>query len=400
MNLPHIQRNPTISMPDLERVIAPIESATGMPNAAYTEQKYFELERDAILADTWVAVAFADSLQNNQVRPLEFMGIPLFMARDRDGTVRVFHNVCSHRGMRLVDEERRTNGRVVCPYHSWTYTLNGSLRATPHIGGVGVHSVPGFSCEGRGLKPVRSHTWMGVVFINLSGEAPDFAESAAPAIARARSLMGDSGESSLRLVGPEDQLEIQVNCNWKLAVENYLEAYHLPFIHPGLNSYSPLEAHICEIHGDNFAGQLTRTFDPGLDAEDPLPLFPDWDPERLAHGDYPALFPNLLLGFQANHVFAMIIHPLTPITCREELAIFYAGDRAQDDRFTQVRRRNLTTWTAVFNEDIEPCERMQAGRQSPAYSGGVFSPELDKCSHHFHQWMARRYREVLDHGAV
>ena len=145
-------------------------------------------------------------------------------------------------------------------------------------------------------------------------------------------------------------LEMTLRCNWKLAVENYLEAYHLPFIHPGLNSYSPLTAHRNEIISEFAAGQITSTFDPGLDKAHPLPLFPGWDPERMATGEYPVLYPNLLLGFQANHLFAMIIHPLTPTTCREELMIFYVGYEAMSERFVDTRQANLDAWSVVFNE--------------------------------------------------
>lgn len=384
-----------INPEQLAAVMKPIAEASGMPNPAYTSEEAFRFERDHLFAAHWAAIAFADSLESGEARPVDFMGIPLLLTRDRGGAVRVFHNVCSHRGLQLVNTARKTNGLLVCPYHSWTYALSGELRATPHIGGVGVHSVAGFRCEGRGLKEVRSHTWLGVVLINLDGEAAPFEQAASTVIERYRKLMGDSGESMLRPALTHAGATLEVNCNWKLALENYLEAYHLPFVHPGLNSYSPLEKHRNEIISANSAGQITGTFDPGLDRDDPLPLFPDWDGQRLATGEYPVLFPNLMLGFQANHVFAMIVHPVSAGVCREELQIFYAGDEANEDRYLQQRKSNLDAWTVVFNEDIEPCERMQAGRNSPGYQGGAFSPFHDNCSHHFHQWVAHRYLDAL-----
>jgi len=395
MNLPLGVSKKSISAADLEAVFNPIETATGMPNLAYTDNYYFEFEREFIFNRNWVAIGFVDQLQPGMVKPMDFMGLPILIIKSSTGEVRVFHNVCSHRGMKLVDQERITNGLIVCPYHSWTYSIEGELKATPHIGGMGIHTVKGFSCGGRGLKEIRSYIWLGILFVNLDGTAEEFEADARMPIERAKSLMGESGEALMRMPANKSSIELEVNCNWKLAVENYLEAYHLPFIHPGLNSYSPLSDHVCEIFTDKYSGQITSTFDPKLDSKNPLPIFPDWDESRLKNGDYPVIYPNLLLGFQANHIFAMIIHPITSSKCREELAIFYVGDGATDEKYETVRQANLDGWTTVFNEDIGPCERMQIGRESPGYNGGSFSPELDKCSHHFHQWIAKNYQENI-----
>ncbi len=392
MNRPISVSTLGISESEIQSVLKPIEQATGMPNAAYTDQAAFEFERDHILARHWTAIGFADHLAANTVKPMDFMGIPILITRDKQDSIRVFHNVCSHRGMKLVDKEKTTNGLVVCPYHSWTYSVSGALKATPNIGGVGVNTVDNFECANNGLKTIRSHIWMGILFINLDGEAPDFENSAIELIARYQKLMGADAEQQLQKGGDDSDLSITLKCNWKLAVENYLEAYHLPFIHPSLNTYSPLSQHTPEIFSDKAAGQVTSTFDPTLGGDKPLPVLPNWDNDRISTGEYPALYPNLLLGFQANHMFAMIIIPESPETCREELSIFYVGDAAISEEFDVQRAENMTAWIGVFNEDVEPCERMQIGRNSPGFSGGAFSPILDRCSHHFHQWIARQYQ--------
>ena len=384
-----------VSLDDLAAVNQPIESARGMPNSAYTEQAFFEFERDQILSKNWTAIAFVNQLDNSMIRPIDFMGLPILLTKTKQGEVKVFHNVCSHRGMKLVDEQKTTNGLIVCPYHSWTYSIEGDLKATPHIGGVGIHQTAGFSCEGRGLKEIRSHIWLGILFINLDGNADEFEKDADIAITRAKSLMGEEGEALLRVPQSNGELSIEVNCNWKLAIENYLEAYHLPFIHPALNAYSPLSEHYCDIHGEKTTGQITTTFDPKLDSDNPLPLFPQWDKSRLSNGDYPVVYPNLLLGFQANHVFAMIIHPISPDKCREELTIFYVAEAADASVYEDARKANLKDWSIVFGEDVGPCERMQIGRNSPGYHGGGFSPVLDKCSHHFHKWISTQYESAL-----
>ena len=371
-----------------------------MPNAAYTDREFHRFERDHLFAKTWTALAFCDDHRSEGVvTPVDFMGLPLLIVGDKDGNPAVFHNVCSHRGMRLVKEAKKTNGLLVCPYHAWTYDLNGALKATPHIGGVDANQVEGFRRENHGLKPVRSHRWMGILFINLSGDAPDFDTHAAPLIDRYRQYIGADGGRDLGPAQPDDGLSLEANCNWKLAVENYCEAYHLPWVHPSLNSYSPLDRHYCMFISDDCAGQGTNTFNPVLDGGTSLPLFPNWPEDKREVAEYPTFYPNLLLGFQVNHFYALIIHPLGADRIREELRIFYVGEGATAEQYRPGRESNLEAWRRVFNEDIDAVEGLQLGRCSPGFGGGVFSPVMDAPTHHFHQWVARKYRAAYEAAA-
>jgi len=150
---------------DIDPVLQPIAEARGMPNSVYLDSELFEFERDEILGNTWAAIGYTSELQDTAyVKPLDFMGLSLLIMRNKRGDLNVFHNVCSHRGMVLVEEAGSVAGSIRCPYHSWTYNLDGELRGTPHIGGVGVHTTEGFSCENHGLKAVRSSEWMGIIF--------------------------------------------------------------------------------------------------------------------------------------------------------------------------------------------------------------------------------------------
>ena len=393
-----------ITAAQLAEVDRPIGEARGMPNAAYTDARFFAFERDHLFATTWTALAFCDDhAREGAVAPVDFMGVPLVIARraKKDGgELAVFHNVCSHRGMRLVGEPAQTNGLLVCPYHAWSYDLGGKLVATPHIGGVGENRAEGFCREKHGLKQVRSHCWMGILFINLSGDAPEFNEHAAPLISRYREFLGEDGAQLLAAPAKDAGLTLEAECNWKLAVENYCEAYHLPWVHPSLNSYSPLARHYCMLIHDDFAGQGTDTFAPTFDGADALPLFPEWPREKRAVAEYPTFYPNLLLGYQVNHFYAMIIHPLAPARVREEVKLFYIGGGAADARHARARRENLAAWRKIFFEDVGAVEGMQQGRQSPGFRGGVFSPKLDAPTHHFHRWVARKYRAAYAHNGT
>ena len=125
----------------LARVDLPIAKATGLPNQHYVNDDSFPMDRDRVMAAGWACVGFIDQLpEPNYVYPIDFMGLPLLLTRDKDDNYKVFHNVCSHRGLKLVDTPGANNGALKCPYHSWTYGLDGELKVTPNIGGYGVHT--------------------------------------------------------------------------------------------------------------------------------------------------------------------------------------------------------------------------------------------------------------------
>lgn len=376
----------------LKRVLNPIEQATGLGNAYYTDEQYFKLERDRVLGQGWACIGFASDVeQSGYVKPIEFMGLPLLLMRSREGVLQVFHNVCSHRGMKLVQEAGEIQGMIRCPYHSWTYDLNGALKGTPHVGGINQHKDPRFACDKHGLKPLRSQVWMDMIFVNLSGTAPAFEEVVKPLTDRWQPFLGADGMSLMRAPVSDGALSIEVKCNWKLAVENYCEAYHLPWVHPSLNSYSRLEDHYNIMFDGNFAGQGSYAYNLADVEGISLPTFPAWPADRMRNAEYVALFPNVLLGIQADHAFAMVLEPLAPNRTVEHLRLFFVGeDAARKDAYAASRHAILGAWRVVFSEDIAAVEGMQAGRASPGFQGGVFSPEMDQPTHYFHQWMARK----------
>jgi choline monooxygenase len=384
-----------IPVHSLENVLAPIEHAHGLTNDFYTEQRYFEMDRDQVLGKNWACIGFASDLPTNAyVKPVDFMGLPLLMMRNREGQVQVFHNVCSHRGVKLVQEAGTIQGMIRCPYHSWTYDLNGALRGTPHVGGINQHKDERFACEKHGLKALRSAIWMDMVFINLSGDAPPLEDALAPLTERWKQFLGDDGMSLMRREAHSGAMAIEVNCNWKLAVENYCEAYHLPWVHPSLNTYSRLEDHY-NILFDQFAGQGSYAYNLSDVAGTHLPMFPSWPTDRLRNAEYVAFFPNVLLGIQADHAFAMMLEPIAPGKTVEHLRLFYVGDEALDPHYEAARNAVMESWRVVFAEDIASVEGMQKGRSSPGYNGGAFSPEMDLPTHYFHKWAARSLLDTV-----
>ena len=387
-----------LTLERLAQVLRPIGEATGLPNVAYTSERYFRYERDAVIGRSWVGIAFTDTLPERPfAQPTEFMGLPLLVVRDRHGSLRVFHNVCSHRGMKLVAEPTEVRGLITCRYHCWAYATNGDLKATPHIGGVDQHHSSGFDPSRHGLKRVRSAVFMGILFVNLSGDAPEFSQYAGELLRRAEQLLGTGGWSQLRCGESDSGLSLVAQCNWKLAVENYCESYHLPWVHPELNSYSRLEDHYCFL-GSDFAGQGSRSYRGSDIAGAHLPRLPAWPADQVQVAEYPTMYPNVLLGFQADHAFAILLIPEAPDRTREELRVFYVGEGATSDAYRACRAATLSAWRIVFEQDLTAVGQLQQGRASPGYDGGVFSPAMDTVTHHFHSWVAARLAEQLRSG--
>ena len=366
---------------NLERVGAPVECANGLPNAHYIDPAVFEEEKAAVLHANWSGLAVAaDVPEPGDAKPIDFIGMPLLLLRGKDGEVRVFQNICRHRGMILVREPRRIEGAIRCPYHSWCYSTKGDLVSTPHVGGPGRNTHDAIRREELGLVEVRSHVWRDVVWINLSGDAPEFETAMAKVMERWRDF-----EQPLHHGGPDSVFTLDVKTNWKLAVENYCESYHLPWVHPGLNSYSRLEDHYHIESPGAFSGQGTTVYRQLTD--DGGKTFPDFPVAGEKWGEraeYIAVYPNVLLGVQRDHAYAILLEPISTERTLEHIHIYYAAPNTD----AALRESNATLWKGVFEEDVFVVEGMQRGRHADRFDGGRFSPAMDSPTHCFHDWVA------------
>jgi len=373
---------------ELATVRQPVDRARGLPNAAYVSATVFEQEKKSVLFSGWSGIGFAKDIpETGDARPVDFAGIPLLCVRDAEGAVRVFQNTCRHRGMILVEAPTRLRGPIRCPYHSWSYGLDGTLKATPHVGGPGINHHPDVNKDALGLVEFPSTVWRDVIFVNISGDAAPFAEMTAPLIARWQDF-----DCPLYHGGEESSFSLEVAANWKLAVENYCESYHLPWVHPGLNSYSRLEDHYNILQPGRFSGQGTRVYRPVLDAGGRrFDDFPGLSEKWASAAEYIALYPNVLFGVHRDHAYAIVLQPLGPDRTVEQVEIYYAAEAMQGGAFVSLRRANTQLWQGVFQEDVHVVEGMQRGRHGRRFDGGRFSPEMDVSTHCFHDWVAERY---------
>lgn len=375
---------------NFEAILQSVDVANGLPNAHYIDATVFAQESDTVLKSNWAGLAVAaDVPEVGDAKPIEFLGIPLILIRGKDDVVRVFENICRHRGMKLVSEPKRIEGAIRCPYHSWCYSTKGKLVSTPHVGGAGHNTHEAIDKSTLGLNEVRSHIWRDVVFINISGDADPFEVVHADLMSRWAEF-----EQPLYHGGADSQFTLDVNTNYKLAVENYCESYHLPWVHPGLNSYSRLEDHYNIVEYGKYSGQGTLVYRQFQD-DDGDAAFPDFAglSDKWNEGaEYITVYPNVLLGAQRDHAFAIVLEPKAHDRTVEHIHLYYASE----DTKPTNRAKNAAMWKEVFEEDIFVVEGMQAGRHAPQFDGGRFSPAMDEPTHCFHDWIAR---QVTQHAS-
>ncbi len=369
----------------LSSVLADVNTANGLPNEHYVDPVVFDEEKRSVLFANWSGVGFGKDIpEAGDAKPVDFLGMPILLVRDREGAIRVFQNTCRHRGMILVSKPQKIRGAIRCPYHSWCYGLDGALRTTPHVGGLGRSTHDDIDMEKLGLFRIRSHVWRDVIFVNIEGNAPEFEDAHGNLLERWKEF-----EQPIHHGGESSSFKLEVATNWKLAVENYCESYHLPWVHPGLNSYSRLEDHYNIEERGLYSGQGTSVYrqlkdEDGKTLPDFRGLGDKWD----EGAEYLAVYPNVLLGVQRDHSFAIVLEPQDCANTVEHIELYYAKSEKDTPELDGLRGANAQLWKTVFEEDVFVVEGMQKGRHGELFDGGRFSPVMDGPTHNFHHWVA------------
>ena len=375
----------------LKAVDKPIEAANGLPNECYTSKDYLNFERDKIFCDKWSVVGVGSSIPNSgDVKPYNLLGIPLILVRDKDKRIRVFHNVCSHRGFKLLDKPCNLKNVIRCPYHSWSYDLKGNLIATPHIGGLNKHQSEKFVKSKNNLKEIKSKIWMDIIFVNINSNEIDFDEYIKPLEKRWSKFINKEDQKSIVYSNDYGYFNLKVNSNWKFAIENYCESYHLPTIHPELNKVSNINDHY-HIQGlpNRFAGQGSKKYEQLIKGNKKFNTFGNWEKSKLKNSEYIALFPNVMIGLHIDHFYVFWLEPLSINKTKEHMQMYYVdNESANGEELKELRKENSRFCKDVMLEDIKAIEGMQEGRNSPVYNGGNFSPVMDQPTHQFHKWVA------------
>ena len=353
--------------------------ARGLPAAAYTSEAFFALENERIFSASWVFAGFAHEMARaGDVMPVTVAGRPVLLVRDAGHRIRAFHNVCRHRCLKLVDAPGNAGRSIRCPYHSWTYGLDGALHVAPYFGGREPRAAPaGFDRGKHGLIPVRSATWHDWIFVDLSGGAPAFEDSVAPLVRRLDGL--DLGR--LHHLVTIDFGE--VTANWKLLMENFIEPYHVQFVH-STTTEQPLADHYTIIEpGANGPGCLGC----GVDVAGAATR----DDTLAADSRFLTLFPNFAFGlYLPDQVGVHLDVPLAPDRTFQRRAIYSLGPEPAS---AERAERLAMLWRDVHREDHAICERLQQGRTSDAAAdGGVLSPVWEDSVRGFQDLVVSRLR--------
>ena len=278
-----------------DRLSAPTAEGSTLPNAAYVDPGFFEAERDCVFKNSWVFAEFAHLLgEVGSVRPVEVAGQSLLLTRDTDGIIRAFHNVCIHRGAALVEEPKTNCRNIVCPNHSWSYSLKGKLLARPHFFGGDQHDTQPADCATTNLVEVPCHTWYDWIFVNIAGNAGPFSLYIAPVLEK----ISDYDLDSLGLGG---SLTFDIQANWKLAVENFIEPYHVFSCHPWLHSFVPMAERDAPTFENHIllCGYTFQRTDPARG--EGLPYFPGLPEHKKNRGDWFVLFPKFAFENFPDH---------------------------------------------------------------------------------------------------
>lgn len=373
---------------------APADVPRGLPAAAYADAGVFRAEQAGLFRRRWVAIGYADDVpEPGDVKPVEApSGTPLLLVRGKDGALRVFLNACRHRGMPLVVEEGR-RGAIVCPYHAWSYALDGRLIRAPHFHGFQQHGGAEVAALVGGLTPVRHAVWHRIVFVNLSGDAEPFEEFIGPLDASWSWL----DLSDLRH-GASFRYEVQAN--WKLVCENFVDIYHIPYVHPSLNKYNAKMRDNAPIDcSPDCVGTRSDTYTPTDAAAGRLPKFPGACPDGTGFIESLSLFPNLLLTLFDDNLRSIIVHPLGPDASVERVEIYFRAatlDAAHDE----ARRITAERFPAFNHEDIGVCEGLQRNMAAGVFDGGYFSPRYDETVTRFQRRYCWAMTEARSAGGV
>ena len=341
------------------------EEAMTLPARYYTDPELFHRELRAVHHDMWLSAGRTEQLpEPGSYFLVRFAGVNVIVVRDQNGEVAAFHNTCRHRGTLLCkDDEGKFANRIRCPYHAWTYELDGQLVGAPNM-----EKVEGFRMEDHPLGSVAVATWDGHIFINLSPQPIPFDEH----LAGLDKKFAPWGMADLKRV---ERRVYHLKANWKLILQNYSECMHCPIAHPQLNKLSHY------MSGDNEAPQPTylggrMDLRAGVktmttDGQSSCANLPGISAEDCRHVYYYALLPNFLLNLDPDYMMTFQLWPIavdrTDVVCEWH---FHPDEIAKPDFDPSGA---VDFWELTNQQDWELSDRAQEGISNFGYQSGPYS---------------------------
>ncbi|KAM7274058.1 hypothetical protein ACFE04_028722 [Oxalis oulophora] len=361
----------------------PIEKAITPPSSWYTHPSFHSLELNQLFYKGWQAVGYTEQIKDpHQFFTARLGDVEYVVCRDDSGKLRAFHNVCRHHASILASGSGKKSC-FVCPYHAWTYGLDGALLKATRITGIQDFNVKEF-----GLKPIRVATWGPFVLLNLEEEVSARLEIDDDLVAdewlgSCSKILSTNGiDTSLSFIC---RREYTINCNWKVHYfnvankvlvkvfcDNYLDGgYHVPYAHKGLASGLNLDSYSTTMYEKV---SIQRCESDSTESGDNF--------DRLgSKAIYAFIYPNFMINRYGPWMDTNLVVPLGPKMCKVVFDYFLEGSLKDDKAFIE---RSLEDSERVQIEDIALCEGVQRGLESPAYCSGRYAPTIEKPMHHFH----------------
>lgn len=368
---------------ELEKSLLPFGHSRMLPVAAYISEDVFAWEKANFFEGGWMCVGFTDDIREPGDQRAESIGkASVLLMRAHDGVLRAFANVCSHRGHELLPcGEKAHHGRVICPYHSWSYNLEGEVWTAP-----GFNEVDGFDKTEHGLKQLPCVEWNGLIFVDASGEAPDLHAT----LADLDAIVAPYEVDRLKIAGRHDYV---VAANWKTLTENYHECYHCPMIHPQLCEVSPPESGYSYETDGPWAGgtmDLREGLDTmSMDGRSSGVALRGLSGEQLRIVGYINIFPNILISLHPDYV---MVHRLTPLAAGEtriECIWAFAPESFEKEGFDPSYGINF--WDVTNQQDWDACASVHRGLSAPKAVAGPLAPE-EANVYEFVTMVARAYQ--------
>ena len=375
---------------------APVEQALTIIPEAYTSQEFYEIEQERVFGNSWVCVGCTSQVSKpGDVIVADVAGQSVIVTRNKEGELRAFYNVCRHRGAKMLEDGCTAvkGARFRCPYHSWAYDLNGECIGTPLFEGSdipeemqGVFDMGGvdkFTREDYPLFGVSVESWGFLVFIHL-GENPS------PLSVQLGDLPERFESYKLHEWEIAREMEFLFDANYKLVGENFMEYYHLPWVHPELIKVSRMEDHYRWQGSGMYTGMMTWPISSGDEGGWlGLPPMASLEGKNLESARFIWLVPNVAISVMPNHAFIMILKPQGPAyTIEQTYLLVHPTTRATDSAEKELDDL-LDFWRLVNQQDIDIVAKVQAGLSMKPYRGG-------RMCYHFEEQVHRYQNMIID----
>lgn len=337
----------------------------GLERSCFLGENIFDLETERIFSRNWICVGLAEDFGPSEVdlfRTFKVGSFGIVIVRKSDGSISAFHNLCRHRGTRLIDQPDGciTNSCITCPYHAWTYDLDGCL-----IGAPNMLDVPDFDRDDFGLMQVGCVNWCGFIMLNLGKSSSDFDRDLKPIIQRVADWELAKQELGCTLT-------YDVNANWKLLFQNYSECYHCPTVHPNLNRLTPYKTATNDLTEGAILGGPMELSDGvetvSVDGKYVGDVFGGLNDRQRRSVYYYTIFPNMFISAHPDYVMVHQIERVSNERCAVACHFFAAPGTDRDEL-----ARAVDQWDEVNRQDWHVCQLTQKGIESPAYKPGPYS---------------------------